>query len=362
MGGILGISSPTFAAEISSEKSSEYLWSISKMHLQDPLKWSSIWKTKPQSQDPADMQRWKGVEKESPLEKPNQPMAPAPKKPDWRLSEEKRTHAYLNKVEAFQEKGVEAMPPDEPIAQTIEAASSNGDVTEGKHYLSQSVVLTTPFLGEISDEGGIFPGECKIRYNSNNESNILQLFDEVALTSGSEKGVKVGDFFRSYEVGPTYRSFTAGRPLGRLVETNGLFEIVRVGPKSSVGRLVKCFGTISADSRACPLATPEEISTSGYTPVTDGKAMAQVIWVTQQEQFPQPFSYAIVDKGSAKGLKLGDMVLFYNRTGGKMSDKVLGNGLVVGVQEKSATVLIKDLYPGIINRGDYTVTVQSTMM
>jgi len=177
--------------------------------------------------------------------------------------------------------------------------------------------------------------------------------------AGQNQGVKAGDLFRTFEVGASYRSFNSGLSLGRLVETNGIVEVLRVGPKSSVARLIKCFGTISRDARACPLEGPPEVVATGYTPVTDGKLSAQVVWVTQQQQFPQPFTYAIVDRGSARGYKIGDMVLFFNRAEGKMTDKVLGDGLVISVHEKSATILIKDLYPGIINRGDYTIIVQT---
>src|SRR5258708_2781060 len=219
-----------------------------------------------------------------------------------------------------------------------------------KHYLSQSVVLTTPFLAEPGRDG-YFPRECKLRYSNSNESEILQLFDEVVLSVGQESGIKAGDLYRTYQVGDEYRSYAAGRGLGRLVETRGIVEVMRVGPKSSVARLVKCYGTISHDSRACPLTLPPEVVATSYNPATDNKLAAQVVWVTSQEQFPQPYSYAIVDRGTVKGYRLGDMVLFFNRNDGKMTDKVLGNGIVVSVGDKSATILIRDLFPGIINRG-----------
>jgi hypothetical protein len=125
---------------------------------------------------------------------------------------------------------------------------------------------------------------------------------------------------------------------------------------------MKCFGPIPRDSRACPLVAPAEVAATGYAPATDNKLAAQIIWVTSQQQFPQPYSYAIVDRGSAKGYRNGDMVLFFNRNQGRMTDKVLGNGIVVSVGDKTATILIRDLYPGIINRGDYTVVIQSAIM
>jgi hypothetical protein len=230
-----------------------------------------------------------------------------------------------------------------------------------KHYLSQAVAFTAPILAEPS--GGVyFPGECRITYSASNESEILQLFDEVVLDVGRDAGLKPGDLYRTYEVGENYRTYGSGRGLGRLIETNGIVEVTRVGRKSSTARLVKCFGTISRDTRACPLSSPPEVAATAYRVATDDKPAAQVVWVAAEQQFPQPYAYAIVDRGAGKGYHPGDMVLFLNRAEGKMTDKVLGDGIVVHAGEKSSTILIRDLLPGIINRGDYTVIVQNAVL
>ncbi|HKP98319.1 MAG TPA: hypothetical protein VJ385_21495 [Fibrobacteria bacterium] len=335
-------------------KVSENLYEISKPHMKDPFRWPSIWKLTPQAGDPAGMQAWRTSREYKYDPEPNlAEEAPAKPKNDWKASEERRTRAYMKKVGPLMPSTLQALPPME----------ASKPVQEGpvRHYLSQAIVLTTPFLSEPAN-GGYFPGECKLRYSGSNESEILQLFDEVVLSAGQANGVKPGDLYRTYKVGDQYRSYGAGRGLGRLVETSGIVEIVRVGAKSSVARLVKCFGTIAHDSRACPLTSPQEVAASSYSPSTDNKLAAQVVWVTAQQQFPQPYSYAIVDRGAVKGYRIGDMVLFFNRNEGRMTDKVLGNGIVVSVGDKSATILIRDLFPGIINRGDYTVVIQSAVL
>ncbi|MDB5106262.1 MAG: LysM protein [Fibrobacteres bacterium] len=336
-------------------KVSDNLYEISKQHIKDPFRWPSIWRLTPQAGDPGGMQSWKGsreynYESETKVDDP----APAKAKADWKRSEERRTQAYMKKMAPLMPSVIEQMPPQDVSPRTV----ANGPV---RHYLSQSIVLTTPFIAEPSG-GGYFPRECKVRYSGSNESEILQLFEEVVLSVGQDGGVKTGDLFRTYQVGDAYRSYASGRGLGHLVETNGIVEVMRVGPKSSVARLVKCFGTISRDSRATPLTPPEEVAATAYNPATDGKLAAQVVWVTSSQQFPQPYSYAIVDRGSAKGYRAGDMVLFFNRNEGKMTDKVLGDGIVVHVGDKTATILIRDLYPGIINRGDYTMVIQSAVL
>lgn len=341
------------AQENATGRVSENLFEISKPHLKDPLKWPSIWRLTPQAGDPGGMQSLRGSNSYTYNEPKLTPEAPTKPKNDWKASEERRTRAYMKKVGRLMPSVAMALPPLDPGK-----PQASGPV---KHYLSQSIVLITPFLSE-GTTAGYFPGEGKLKYSGSNESEILQLFDEVVLSIGEASGIKTGDLYRTYQVGEHYRSYGSGRSLGRLIETSGIVEVVRVGQKNSIARLVKCFGTISRDSRASPLTPPPEIAATGYNISTDNKLAAQVVWVTAQQQFPQPYSYAIVDRGSGKGYRLGDMVLFFNRNEGKMTDKVLGNGIVVSVGDKAATVLIRDLLPGIINRGDYTVVVQSAVL
>jgi hypothetical protein len=336
-------------------KVSENLYEISKPHMKDPFHWISIWRLTPQSSDPGGMQSMKGPhEYDYASEAKSSQSAPSKARSDWKKSEERRTVSYMKKVGPLMPSAIQELAPLDPVPKD----AATGPV---RHYLSQAIVLTTPFIAEAGGEG-YFPRECRLRYSASNESEILQLFEEVILSVGQDAGVKTGDLFRTYEVGESYRSYASGRGLGHLVETKGIVEIIRVGPKTSVARLVKCFGTISRDSRACPLTSPPEVAATAYNPATDNKLAAQVVWVTAQQQFPQPYSYAIVDRGSAKGYRTGDMVLFFNRNDGRMTDKVLGNGIVVNVGDKTATVLIRDLFPGIINRGDYTVVIQSAVM
>ncbi len=338
-----------------SGKVSDNLYEISKPHMKDPFHWISIWRTTPQSTDPGGLSSLKNSHEYNYDGEPNSAQsAPAKARADWKKSEERRTQSYMKKVGPLMPSVIQEMPP-------MDASPKETATGPVRHYLSQAIVLTTPFIAEPGNDG-YFPHECKLRYSASNESEILQLYEEVVLSVGQDAGVKNGDLYRTYQIGDTYRSYASGRGLGHLVETNGIVEVTRVNAKTSVARLVKCFGTISRDSRACPLTAPPEVAATAYNPNTDNKLTAQVVWVTEQQQFPQPYSYAIVDRGTAKGYRAGDMVLFFNRSEGRMTDKVLGNGIVVSVWEKTATVLIRDLFPGIINRGDYTMVIQSVVL
>jgi hypothetical protein len=355
--GLLLWPSAAGSAEPVKARSPEALWEISKNHLKDPFRWPSVWRSRPQAKEAADMAGWKegkpALVKEEAGARPAQA---APDKPDWRAREEKRTMAYLAKVAPLHEAIIKPLPP--AAAPADETAPS----APGLRYMASSLLLATPYIGFPGEGGAIYPGECRIQYSSANESAILQLYDEVVLDVGKNAGVKPGDLYRTYEVGAPYRSFSAGRNLGRLVETNGIVEITRVSARSSAGRLIRSFGTLSRDTRACPLTPLQEVTAAGYSPLPEARVSGQVVWVTQGQQLPQPYSFAVVDQGARKGFRLGDMVLFFNRNKGRMTDKVLGNGLVVNLQEESATILIQDIYPGIINRGDYSVAIQTPVL
>jgi hypothetical protein len=347
----------SWAAEAVKARNPEALWEISRNYLKDPFTWPTVWKTTPQAQDAADMAGWK--QGQAPLvDEPVQPVDVAPAKPrhDWRASEEKRTQNYLAKV------GPLFAAVNRPLSVPAEPEATGAAAGPGTHYLAGALLLATPAITAPGEGGRMYPGEARLQYSSANESSILQLFDEVVLSAGKEHGVKPGDLWRTYEVGPGYRSFATGRSLGRLVETNGIVEVVRTGARSSVGRLIKCYGTVSRDTRAAPMGKMQEVTASGYSPLSDAKVAGQVVWVTQGQQLPQPYSFAVVDQGARKGFHIGDMVLFFNRNGGRMTEKVLGNGLVVAIHEESATILIQDLFPGIINRGDFVVAVQTPIL
>lgn len=349
-----------FGAEPVKAKSPEALWEISRNHLKDPFRWPSVWKTRPQAQGAADM-GGRRMGEPDPSWEPSAPQGQpqAKPKPDWRASEEKRTLNYLGKVAPLNA----AM--DRPVTLAAEPAPEDQPAPgqpQGTHYLAGPLILSTPFIADPGQGGRMYPGECRIQYSSANESSILQLFDEVVLTAGKDQGVQAGDVFRTYEVGPGYRSFATGRTLGRLVETNGIVEIIRPGARSSVGRVIRLFGTFSRHTRAAPLGAIQEVTAAGYSPLPDARMSAQVVWVTQQQQLPQPYSFAVVDQGARKGFRIGDMILFFNRNRGRMTEKVLGNGLVVSIHEESATILIQDLFPGIINRGDYVVAIQTPVL
>ncbi len=352
-GAVLSFSPAARAQDNALGKVSDNLYEISKPHLKDPLQWPSIWSLDPQVGLPVGMQPIRKSQMQDQGSVEAEAGKSAKPKNDWRSSEERRTRGYLKKVGPLLPEEKEDLAPLDP-PQTAQAAPV-------KHYLSQSIALIAPILAEPS-RGAYFPGECRLTYSSSNESEILQMFDEVVLEVGQDAGVKAGDLYRTYEIGEAYRTYGSGRGLGRLIETNGIVEVMRVGRKSATARLVKCYGTISRNTRACPLSSPPEVAATSYQVATDGKQASQVVWVAGEQQFPQPYAYAIVDRGAGKGFRPGDMVLFLNRSGGKITDKVLGDGIVVHAGDKSSTILIRDLLPGIINRGDYAVIVQSAVL
>ena len=244
---------------------------------------------------------------------------------------------------------------EEVMNHKLKAMSASQGKPGVTRYLKPYLIMTASFLANIKSKGKVFPGECEIRYRSSNESQILLPNDELELKFRGKSDIKVGDLYKIYEVGPPYQSFRNANPLGRLVEIKGIVEVTRIGTDFAVARLTQCFGTISRSSRAAPFVNPESLMASSYTEITGSQRLAQLIWLTPPNQTPQPFSQAIIDGGTKEGFRVGDLVFLLDQQNGKLTDKVLGNALIIRVEDHSATVLLQDVNPGSIKPGDFAL-------
>jgi hypothetical protein len=228
-----------------------------------------------------------------------------------------------------------------------------------RYWLKGEILTHAPYLSPLND-GKARDGECRITYHASNESEILQPYDKLTLNKGSEDGLNIGDIYELYEVGPSGYAFGSSHVIGREIIPNGIAEVVAIKGKTATARLVQCFGTISRSTRASPMIKGEKrASILGYKTLTGDRPSAHVVWVPGAGQLPQPFNYVVLDKGLEGGFRLADHVMLLNKRKGKMSENVLGEGLVVHVEANSATILVHDVFPGIINPGDFALAVQS---
>jgi hypothetical protein len=249
-----------------------------------------------------------------------------------------------------------------PLAPQTMPAALVPNSEEGKgyrHWVKTEIMAQAPYLAKLKG-GQLRPGECRVTYHASNESEILQPFDKITLSKGQEDGLNIGDRYDLYEVGPGGYAFSSTREIGREIIPNGAAEIVSVKSKTATARLIRCYGKISRGTRASPQVKEESrFSVMAYQAITGDRPQARVVWIPGSGQLPQPFNYAILDRGVESGFRLGDHVMLLNQRAGKMTEMVLGEGLIVHVESHSATILVHDVFPGVINAGDYALAVQT---
>lgn len=156
----------------------------------------------------------------------------------------------------------------------------------------------------------------KIVGNKNPEREMLGETDTVYLAGGADKGVKVGDRLvvvrqaaaRLMHPEDTHRR----RALGDVMQQTGVLRVVTVNPKGSVAVVEKAMDPIQAGHWAAPYTEPASIPLKLRTDTQEPiqvKDVAKVIYTRDDHKHTAAGEMMIVDKGSADGLKVGDMLL-----------------------------------------------------
>jgi len=279
----------------------------------------------------------------------------------WR---ETRVEIFNPQTERFYERLGKLTPNSviqamQPMAEPAPVLVTEPDPTRYHRFIKSDLITHAPSLSPLQG-GQLRNGECRVSYQRSNQSEIVQPFDKITLTKGQADGVKIGDLYHLYEVGPAGYAYSSTQSLGHQIIPNGIAQIVAVHQNSSAARLILCYGKVSRKTMASPLVQSDErFPVNSYIAISGAKPKARVVWIPNSGQLPQPFNYAIIDNGVEAGFRLGDHVLLLNQKSGKMTDRLLGEGLIVHVESKSATIMVHDVYPGIINTGDYALAVQT---
>ncbi len=270
----------------------------------------------------------------------------------WLKSEQQRKDRFLTRVGPLAERAGIILPD------SVEAHGERENLAilraaEGyPQELSAEFMLTAPVIA-IPKEGKYLPGETRIRYENQNRSEVIQLNDVIRLATGASSGVKPGDLFRIYEMGPVVRNHKQGRGLGRLLETKGIIEITNVQDKASQGRLVRSFGTISTAARACPLIHPKILPLRKPEVSGDSK-LGYIVQVSQYQNLAQPYTFMIVDGGEGTGFRAGDRIEIMNKVKSQtLGTSRIARGIIIEMGENWASVFVNEVYPGKLQAGDW---------
>lgn len=200
-------------------------------------------------------------------------------------------------------------------------------------------------------------GALQITGNKNPERTQLMDGEIVYLNGGQDKGLKAGDRFVILQVRAkklTHPSDPQGRhPLGDVVQQVGVLRVVSVLAKGSVAMIERSMDAVQIGDYAAPFTEPANITAKLRTDLTEPmpiKDLGTVIYARDSHASTAQGELLIIDKGSADGLQVGDVMIALrsrsfpvteSRNGSpnvmEKTNYILGQLLVVRTGDTSAT-------------------------
>ncbi len=339
------------------------LWDISAEYLQNPFQWPSIWKSNPQIQDPhwiypgdrinlgaTSQSKVSVVNPNSQLESTSSTITPV-------------TLYKTDLQQSFARKLGSLLVQSNAISSNTESRTLDGVMggSSGPEYqaITESLVKTAPFVRTPDENGDIFFGQTALKIPEEQQENLLQLFSVIGLARGNSTGVKIGDRYLVYLVEDSRLDYTRSQTLGKLVVPKGILEVSEVTEKSSQAKLVECYGIIPSNAVAAPFEAVQEIQILGYLKTNNPKPLGQIIYISDRQELVQPYTFVIIDHGKDKGFKPGDAIILVDRQKKKISNHVIARGIVVRLENESATIFVSEMFSNRLSRGDYMVLIQS---
>ena len=203
-------------------------------------------------------------------------------------------------------------------------------------------------------------GALRIAGTKHPERHNLMDGEVVYLNGGQDKGLKAGDRFVILQV----RSKALYHPsdihkrhsLGSVVQQVGVLRVATVLPRGAVAVLERCMDSVAVGDHVAPFLEPANIPLKLRTDLTEPmpiKDLGAVIYARDKHLHTAQGELIIIDKGSADGLQVGDMMVALRQRSFAVTDSrnehaevqektnyVLGQVLVVKVGETSSTCRI----------------------
>jgi hypothetical protein len=316
-------------------KKGDTLWDISDHYLQDPFKWPDIWHFNPEIKNPH-------------LIYPGDEIKLGPALSDREDVEELD---FGQKTDGLVEK----------LSEEVRTQDKPSVLTKGIRYLLPQIIERAPFLTIPVKRRQIFENEGRIQFRHGSGETLLQPYSKITINLGKKDGIKAGDLYQIYDFGKKYSGFKKKKGLGTLVCIKGIVKISKVRTEDSEGILVECFDAISKKARVSPWKKAKIPGILGYRKYPDTKINGQIVYLQDNQNAVLPYSYVIIDQGGSAGFKVGDGVVLFNRDPVKKQadDTVLGKGIVVRINDFSTSILVKEIFPGKLNKGDFAIALHS---
>ena len=198
-------------------------------------------------------------------------------------------------------------------------------------------------------------GAFKIVGKQDTTKTMVADGDVLYLDGGSDQGLKPGDRLVVTTIAarkfyhPDDRNHRA--VLGDVLEQSGVLRIVRVNPANSVGIVEHAMDGILVGAYAAPFVEPtvlrEALRKDTSNPVHYQDPVSKIIYIRNNKTVASGGDMLILDHGTADGYKIGDVLLTARSTpidtaipksaGGEVSHNYLGQVVVIGAMEHSAT-------------------------
>ncbi|MEO0232508.1 MAG: LysM peptidoglycan-binding domain-containing protein [candidate division WOR-3 bacterium] len=183
----------------------------------------------------------------------------------------------------------------------------------------------------------------------------LYYYQKAYIDKGSLDGVKEGDLFLVYDIGPGIKSKRKGS-LGNYFKILGKIKVLKVSEKASCVEILPSYDLIHVNNLIMPISLPEIPYDVKLVPSTRD-IKAQIVYRTHSEnEILKPFEIVIIDAGEEDGVKIGDLFEIYREKeikGVKAPYIFLGTLQVLNVKKKSSTCYIRSVTREDIKVGDY---------
>jgi hypothetical protein len=218
------------------------------------------------------------------------------------------------------------------------------DIQKAKIYLE-----TYPLLTETDLYCSFFvwdgpPPELKIAGAERAEFDQHSDGEVVYLKAGRARGVAVGQQMLIIDVGTALTHPRTGGKTGPLCFRRGRLTVIHVEEDSAAARIEKSCGPVWVGSALIPFEVKPSVEgkNEGYVPYEEPRERlsGSVFYLQDDLNQAGPPSWVLIDIGREEGLKAGRQLTIFRRTGEGLPRRSIGNGVVVDVQERTATMRI----------------------
>ncbi len=183
----------------------------------------------------------------------------------------------------------------------------------------------------------------------------LYYYQRAYIDKGSLDGVKEGDLFIVYDIGPIIKSKKKGN-LGNYFKILGKIKVLKVDEKTSLVEILPSYDLIHINNLIMHISLPEIPYDVKLIP-SKREIKAQIVYRTRSKnEILKPFEIVIIDAGEEDGVKIGDLFEIYREKevkGIKVPSLFLGTLQVLNVKKKASTCYIRAVTREDIKLGDF---------